>query len=114
MSRAGLRGINGPIAAAIAAIPTTALECRRARAHWWDAYAAPYDRRSRTWTETQRCTRCTALRTTTVNHDGDQLDPWRYTYPDGYMVAGGLPDDARRALRAEGLRRQNRGQQRTA
>lgn len=99
------RALSGPIAAAIAAIPDKALDCRRRRQHRWGPHSARFDRRENRWSETEECERCETLRTSHISADGYQLDAWTYRYPDGYLVAGGLPDDARAALRLESLRR---------
>lgn len=73
---------SGPIAAAVAGIPSTALECRRRRAHDWQPHSARLDRR--VWTETEACGRCGAFRTSHLSDaDGIQLDAWRYQYPEG-------------------------------
>jgi hypothetical protein len=100
--------VSGPIGDAVSRIPTIALECRRRRQHRWEPYTAEWDRAERLYVEVEECSRCTSKRSTYVSEEGYQVDRWAYDYVRGYLVAGGLPDDARAALRLETLRRRTR------
>lgn len=113
MTARGLRAVpavSGPIAEAIAGIPTSALPCRRRRSHRWDGYTVDHERLLRQYRETEKCDRCGTLRVSHVGDDrhaqpGVQLDSWSYRYPPGYLIAGGMSDEARAAIRLEELRR---------
>jgi hypothetical protein len=95
-----------PVQAAIDGIPADALECRRKRSHDWDGLTVVAGRVRTELYVVEECRRgCGTRRSAWFRDDGEQLTRWSSVYADGYQVAGGLPDGARKALYREYLRR---------
>ena len=95
-----------PIQAAIDSLPPEALTCRRKRSHDWDGVTVvPGIVRGELYVG-ERCARgCGTRRSAWWRDDGTQLTAWTLDYPAGYLVEGGLPDDARKSLQRDYLRR---------
>lgn len=63
------------------------LQCR-ANNHAWQAFSAPYDKRSRTYEVTQQCIRCESFRHCTLGETGAMLARWHIAYAEGYLLKG--------------------------
>jgi hypothetical protein len=105
-ARARVSARIDPVQAAIDSLPREALTCRRKRSHDWDGLTVASGKIRGELYVVEECARgCGVRRAAWFRDDGEQLTHWSSTYPDGYIIAGGLPDGARKALYREYLRR---------
>lgn len=79
------------------------IQCR-IYSHTWRPNTVQSD--GRTYTITQRCTRCHSRRIQTMDSRGYAPTGWRYQYRDGYLLEnlGRVDDDGRAVLRLAAIR----------
>jgi hypothetical protein len=78
------RGITAPAETFAAGLSDRILHCREL-GHNWRPNTVTYDRKSRSYDRTLRCTNCRTVRHQVLDSSGDVVRNG-YTYPDGYLA----------------------------
>lgn len=81
--------------------------CRTLTGHrWGDPTIDQFGGKYAPFMVTEQCDQCGCKRVATFNVHGAMLIKWKYTYPDKYLVKGGVNKDAIRSELLTGRRKQ--------